>query len=68
MYYHSSATKSLPSSSRFIAISKSCRVDHLSWITVTPSERLIGDSMKKSQLCSGLGLTLLLGGLYETHL
>lgn len=68
MYYHSSATESLPSSSTFIAISKSYRVDHLSWITVAPSESLIGDSMERSQLCSGLGLTLLLGGLYESHL
>lgn len=68
MHYHSSATVSLHSSSRFIAISTSHRIDHLSWITVNPSERLMGDSMERSQLLSGLDLTLLPGGLCESHL
>lgn len=65
MHYHSSATSTLHSSSRFIAISTLHRLDHLSWITVNTSERLMGGSMERHQLLSGLGLTVLPGGFCE---
>lgn len=67
-HYHSSATASFHSSSRYIAISTLHRIDHLSWITVNPWERLMGDSMERSHLLSGLGLTLLPGRVCESCL
>lgn len=45
------------------AINTLHRIDHLSWVTVNPLERLMEDSMERSHLLSGLGVTLLPSGL-----
>lgn len=47
VHYHNSANTSLHCSSRYIAISTLDRIDHLSWITVNPWERLMGGSAKE---------------------